>query len=209
MPALLDLVCKKCSTAYPQTEVRGQISKAWCGLCDTQTLRVTWKRRRAPGSVLFRAVKAADGSEVTNAGELSIRAAKVMQSHDQGARVIFDDDKAASKQRIEEIRHKTWEHRQGKGIDAKLMAETDAMGKAASKEAQRVSWRTGEDPAVVIDRMRTPSALDAANLNRHGTTDPKPEMVEELGIEVKVTFEEPRPVVAGDYENSEAEATPA
>jgi len=34
-------------------------------------------------------------------------------------------------------------------------------------------------------------------------------MAEKLGIEVKVTFEEPRPVVAGDYENSEAEATPA
>lgn len=193
MPVILDLVCRSCGTDHPRTAMRGKIEDARCGTCGERALRASWKRGIAPGVSVFRAVQITDGTEITSPEELGVRAAQVMQGMDPSARVVFDDDKAAAQQRIDEIRHRTWADQQARGIDEATIAEADAMGRAAQAQIAREA-RHADDPDAVARRHRSPSAWDIAKLTRHGTTDPTPSMSIQVGAEAEGDYGIPRPV---------------
>lgn len=198
MPAILDLVCKSCGAAFPRTTMRAALAEARCGACGEKQLRASWKRGAAPSVSVFRAVAVLDGTEIASPEELAARSDAVMRGMDPGARVVFDDDPAIAKVRNEEIRHATWEARQAKGIDKHIMDEAERAARTAQAQIER-EQRHADDPNAVVAKHRTPSALDMAKLNRHGTTDPTP-LLEMQGIaKGHVDTTTARPVAEGDH----------
>lgn len=150
---------------------------------------------------MFRAVKVLDGTEIASQEELVARAAQVIAGESPSARIVFDDDRAARRQRLEERRHEVWATRQEKGVDDQIVKAAAEAGRAAQTQIDREA-RHADDPQGICARLRSPSALDMAKLNRYGTVDPPPKTQSAVA---QGEFDIARPVIEHDHGDVETE----